>query len=272
MTPTGSRAAALLLAAAGLLASCQTETRTMGDGASDAAARGGWVVGGVGGGAKEREKPPEEPTERLRPPGVYVEVPVEAYRPVDLFFDNEGYLLGDRISVDCSFNPFRGRMAGVGTIGGSGDHSEGYVASTEWEEGDLYCVRLKNRAAGPAYQENLVPKVTFGSIRVLEGGTEMERPTIRPFFEFVGTEEILVRFHRTSSPERPVWFEARADGTATPSRPGEIRECIYVNANRRRRVKGAGLALTVEIRRGPDGAWSPVIDDPAPGAGRLGGR
>ncbi len=263
-----SLAGALL---AGLLAACQTETRTFGDGAPDAAARGGWGVrGGTPAEPVEEQAPPE------RPPGEYVEVPVEAYRPVDLFFDNEGYLLGDRIEIDCSYNPFMARMATL-----SYDHSAAFVVREEWQQGDVYHVRLKNAAPGAAYQQNLIPMVTFGTQRlpppppmdpVTGKPLPVAAPTPRPFFEIVGTQEILLRFHMTSSPDRPVWFQVRATGSPDPARPAATHESIYVNANRRRRVKGDALALRLEIRRGEDGRWSSVVEDPAPAAGGTGGR
>ena len=222
-----------------------------------------WVVGGSGGGTKEREKPPEEPTERLRPPGVYVEVPEEAYRPVDRFFDNEGYLLGDRVVIDCSFEPFRTRLVAL-SYEGRGD----WVVREEGRDGDVIWVRMRNGTPGAAYQSNIVPTATFGSHReppmVVDPGTgRVVGAAPRSIFEFVGTQEVLVRFHLNSPADRPVWFEAKATGTETD--PSLVRDSIYTNANRRRRVKSPELSLALDLRKGADGAWGARIQDPGGG-------
>ena len=112
--PFPAAAAALLAAFA---AGCVTETRTAGIAPADSAARAGWNVAAGGGRDAAAEGGPRGvPSEGTfwdppaRPADQVVRVPASAYAPVDLFFDNEGYLLGDRIEIDCSFEPFRTRM------------------------------------------------------------------------------------------------------------------------------------------------------------------
>jgi predicted small secreted protein len=266
-------------ALAAVLAGCQAETREIGRDAASAAERGGWNVSGPGGGLAAAAAPaPEEGADApALPPGDYVEVPAEAWRPLDAFFDSEGYILGDRIEIDCSRDPFKDRLTAL-----SYDHSVAYVVREEWKKGDVYYVRLRNEATGIAYQPNLIPLVTFGSRRLpppppVDPATgrpvKVQREPPRPFFEFVATEEILVRFHATSSPDRPVWFQARAVGTPNPVRPSEIRPAIYRNISRGRpEVKGEQLVLDLALRRGSDGAWGAVVRDPEPSLPGTGGR
>ncbi|MCK6481838.1 MAG: hypothetical protein L6R43_17345, partial [Planctomycetes bacterium] len=186
-----------LLGAAVLVAGCQTETRTVGPDAVEAAARGGWAVsGGAGGdgGGRPGGAPSGEgdsPHDALfdpppRDPSDVVQVPVEAYAPVDRFFDNEGFLLGDRVEVDCSAEPFMARLIALAYADANGK----YVVREEGREGDVHVVRLRNEASGVNYQSNLVPKATFGSQRGV-GAKEDPRTgevlsvNVRPFFEIV---------------------------------------------------------------------------------------
>ena len=243
-----------------LLAGCVSETSVDLD-SHRAAKRGGWESreGGAGDGRDDVLDPVTRPADQV------VNVPAKAYAPVDQFFDNEGYLVGDRIRIDCSFEPFRTRMVAL-SYEGRGD----WVVREEGRDGDVVWLRLRNGTPGAAYQSNIVPTVTFGSHRqppmVVDPRTG--RPVAaspRSIFEFVGTEEVLVRFHMTSPRERPVWFEARAEGTATD--PALARESIYTNANRRRRVKAAELALALDLKQDAGGEWKARIDDPG-GEGR----
>lgn len=247
-----------LLVLALLAAGCVSET-SVDDGSHRAAKAGGWDTRGVKPGDGEVQHPDmfEPPA---RPADQMVTVPAAAYAPVDQFFDDEGYFVGDRIAIDCSFEPFRTRMVAL-SYEGRGD----WVIKEEGRDGDVVWVKLRNGIAGAAYQSNIVPTVTFGSHReppmVVDPRTgRVVGAAPRSIFEFVGTEEILVRFHLTSSADRPVWFEARATGTATD--PALLRDSIYTNANRRRRVKAADLALSLDVRRAADGAWGARIQDP----------
>jgi hypothetical protein len=254
----------LLLAAAA--AGCVTATRGGGRDAHDAAARGGWATG------KERTQaeadaelahptfmdPPDRPADAV------VRVPAAAVEPVDLFLDNEGYLVGDRIEIDCSFEPFRTRLAA--------SVREPWVILEEGRTGDVVWVRIRNGVPGAAYQPERVPLATFGSHR---RAAEIVDPVtgkavgqkVRPVFEFVGTEQIEVRFHVNNERERPVWFRARAIGTASPLDPETGRDAIYMNVNRRRRVRAPELSLGLEVRRDGAGNWHPSIADPV-GEGR----
>jgi hypothetical protein len=199
-----------------------------------------------------------------RGPDEIVVVPAAAYAPVDSFFDDEGYLVGDRVEIDCSFEPFGTRMVGPA----SKDEGHGrWVVREEGHEGDVRWIRLRNGAAGAAYQAEKIPTATFGSHSeppaLLDPATgKVIGVNPRPVFQFVGTEEVLVRFHMTSSPDRPVWFRARAVGTPSDLRPEELRDAIYMNANRRRRVKGPELGISLDVHRGADGAWAATVDDP----------
>jgi hypothetical protein len=255
---TSRTAAALLLAA---LPGCVTETRGGGRDPHDAAARMGWNA--------PAERAPGEPEPDLahptfmdppdRPSDAVVRVPAEAVEPVDLFLDNEGYLVGDRIEIDCSFEPFRTRLATV--------TQEPFVILEEGRTGDVVWVRLRNGVPGAAYQPERVPLATFGSHR---RAAEIVDPRsgravgqkVRPVFEFVGTEQIEIRFHLTNERERPVWFRARAVGTASPLDPETGRDAIYMNVTRRRRVRAPELSLGLEVRRDGAGKWHPSIVDP----------
>jgi len=259
------RARVLLGLLAAAAAGCVTETRTVGRDPVDAARRADWAASG----AEVPPDPlgPEGPHDAFfnpppRNPEDVVEVPVEAYAPLDKFFDQEGYLIGDRIEIDCSFQPFMGRMVGLGFE----RTGTPYVVREERREGNVHVVRLVNLERGAAYQANLVPKATFASqSRPPEVKDETGKPVglkVRPVFEFVASEEIVVRMHLEGDPARPVWFQARAIGTPAPLSPDTPRDCIYVNANRRRREKATDLALGLEIRRRSDGKWETLIEDP----------
>lgn len=258
---------ALLPAALLLAAGCVTETSLLGTDPHAASRRG------TGGAAADGEvshpsfqDPPKRSADQV------VDVPAAAYAPIDQFFDNEGYLVGDRIEIDCSFEPFRTRLVAV-SYEGRGD----WVVREEGRDGDVLWVRLKNGVEGAAYQPEILPTGTFGSHRepppLVDPRTgQVVGVAPRPVFQFVGTEELVVRFHLNSTRERPVWFRARAVGTAGKWRtdgPSEVRDVIYTNVNRRRRVKGTELGLSLEVRQGPDGVWQAIIDDPqAPSEGR----
>lgn len=273
---------AAVLAGALLLGGCASDTRPAGFDPVAAAERGGWGVrtgGDLGGAAAP---PPasggkDEPHDVLfdppaRDPGEVVRVPLEAYAPVDNFFDNEGYLLGDRVVVDCSAEPFMARLVGLAY----NDASAKFVVREESREGDVHVVRLWNAASGANYQANMLPRATFGT----QHGIRREDPVtgrplpprIRPFFEVIGTEELVIRFHMNTSRDLPVFFRARATGTPGTLDPSVIKDCAYVNANRRRLVRGPVLGLLLEIRRGPDGRWTTLIQDPGGAAGEAPGR
>jgi len=247
-----------LLLAVLLASGCVTET-TVDDPAHRAAKAGGWnsKVGGKGG--EDVTHPPfmDPPA---RPADQMVEVPAAAYAPVDRFFDNEGFLVGDRIQIDCSFEPFRTRMVAL-SYEGRGD----WVVREEGRDGDVVWVKLRNGIPGAAYQSNIIPTATFGSHReppmVADPRTgKVVGAAPKAIFEFVGTEEVLVRFHLTSARDRPVWFEARATGTATD--PALARDSIYANANRKRMVKASDLGLLLDVRKAADGTWGARIEDP----------
>ncbi len=247
-----------LLLGALLAAGCVTET-TVEDPAGRAAKEGGWATKG-GEGADEPGRHPAMFDPPERPPEQMVHVPAAAYAPVDQFFDNEGFLVADRIVIDCSFEPFRTRLVAL-SYEGRGD----WVIREEGRDGDVVWVKLRNGTPGAAYQSNIVPTATFGSHReppmVVDPRTgRVVGASPRSIFEFVGTEEILVRFHLTSPRDRPVWFEAKATGTATD--PALFRDTVYMNANRRRHVKGPDLSLLLDVRRAADGAWGARIVDP----------
>jgi len=256
--------------AALVLAGCVTETRSLETDPSAAAARGGWRVEGNAV-VPDPGAPPaggsDAPGDLFfdaapRDPADVVRVPLETYAPLDAFFDNEGYLLGDRVEIDCSFEPFLARLAGLAYADDSGK----YVIREERKVGDVHEVRLWNAAAGPTTVAALLPRATFGSRRGMREEDprtgDPRAPSLRPFFEVVGTEEIVVRFHATTSADCPVFFRARARGTPRSDDPASLKDCSYVNANRRRRAKGPALDLTLEIRRDGEGAWTAVIADP----------
>ncbi len=255
--------------AAALAAGCVTQTRVPALGAGGAGA-----PAGSPGGAESEVRHPAIFDPPRRGPGDMVVVPASAYAPVDTFFDDEGYLVGDRLEIDCSFEPFATRMVGPA----SPDEGHGrWVVREEGHEGDVRWVRLRNGANGTAYQAEKLPTATFGSH---SEPPELVDPSTgrvigvnpRPVFQFVGTEEVLVRFHMTSSPDRPVWFRARAVGTPSDLKPEEVREAIYVNANRRRRVRGPELGISLDIHRESGGAWAAILDDPGPPAPAAEGR
>lgn len=270
----------LLLPAVLLLAGCQSETRSLEDAdPREAAARGGWKVegnvvtrdpdaparpGGEGGDAFFDD--PE------RDPADVVQVPLEAYAPLDSFFDNEGYLLGDRVEIDCSFEPFLGRLVGLAYADDSGK----YVVREERKIPGGHEVRIWNATPGATTVAALLPRATFGSLK----GIRTEDPRtgnpgiarLRPFFEVVGTREIVIRFHGNTSADCPVYFRARAAGMAPAEDPAHPKDCVYMNANRRRRATGPALDLAVEIRRDGAGGWTTVITDPSGRVRGTGGR
>lgn len=250
---------------AALAAGCVTATRELGSDPHEAAARGGW------GTSEGRPPAPEGEVQHpamfdppKRGPDEIAVVPAAAYAPVDSFFDNEGYLVGDRVEIDCSFEPFGTRLVGPE----SRDEGHGrWIVREEGHEGDVRWVRLRNGAGGVAYQQEKIPTATFGSHSepppLLDPATgKVIGVNPHPVFEFVGTEEVLVRFHMTSPPDRPVWFRARAVGTPSTLRPEEVRNSIYVNANRRRRVEGPELGVSLDVHRKADGTWAATVDDP----------
>jgi len=248
-----------LLLALLLAVGCVSET-TVEDGAHGAARKGGWA-----GKSGEDVVHPDFMDPKSRPSDQMVSVPAAAYAPVDQFFDNEGFLVGDRVVIDCSFEPFRTRMVAL-SYEGRGD----WVIREEGRDGDVVWVKLRNGIPGAAYQSNIVPTATFGSHReppmVVDPATgRVVGASPRSIFEFVGTQEVLVRFHLTSPRDRPVWFEARATGTETD--PSLARESIYTNANRKRIVKAPELGLALDVRQAADGAWSGRIQDPGSPAG-----
>jgi hypothetical protein len=261
---SASPSGASLLAAALLLAGCVTETRTVGRDAGDAAERAGW--GGKAEGAPG-EAADDAPHDAFfdpppRDPDDVVEVPVAAWEPLDLFFDGEGYLIGDRVEIDCSYQPFLARMVGLGYE----KFGQVFIVREESREGSVHTIRLRNLLEGPAYQANLVPRASFAAQRRgKEVRDEAGRPVglaVRPVFEIVASEVIVVRMHLEGDAARSVWFHARATGTPDPLRPDTLRDCVYVNARRGRRVKAPSLELHLEVSRGADGEWRTVIGDP----------
>jgi hypothetical protein len=257
-------ATAVLLAAAA--AGCVSESRSTGFDPAESAMKAGWASGGEGEGTVPADAPHDgmfDPPPRR--PGDAVTVPAEAYRPIDRFFDNEGYLLGDRVVIDCSYEPFVARLVALAY----NDANAKYVIREEGRDGDVRWVRVRAVTGGPAYQAEFLPRATFGSQRrpaeVAGPGGNPVGLAVRPVFEFVGTQEVLIRMHHTQDPSRPVWFHARAEGTPDPLAPESVRDCIYVNASRRARVRGTTLGLRLELRRGADGQWHGVVEDGAAG-------
>ena len=191
-----------------------------------------------------------------------MDVPVEAYRPLDEFFDNEGYLVGDRLEIDCSAEPFLARAVALAFA----DNRSRYVDRQEGRDGDVQWIRLKNLVEGPSYMAEFLPKATFGSQRPVAPVLDRDGKPVgirpRPVFEFLGTEEIVIRFHLRADPARPAWFRARAIGTPDPLKPDVARPAVYMNANRGRRVRGVDLHLDLSLGRGGDGAWACRIADP----------
>jgi len=246
MTRTLSVAA---LCAAALAAACQTETVLQGRQAVDAAERGG--RGGVGGDALPATDEPE--------PGSVVEVPVEAFRPVGTFLDGQGFLLGDRIEIDCSYEPFMARFVALATATGAGKYVV-RVDSTEIEDKatGIHTVTLVG-AAGPSHMEAYTPRVSFGGPRA----RPEEAPTPAPPFMLLGTEEVVVRFHLRPDPDRPVFFDARAFGTPSADNPGAgPRRCTYKKTRPPGVAEGESLRLAMELRRGADGKWRSTVRVP----------
>ncbi|HEU4394204.1 MAG TPA: hypothetical protein VFS92_01485 [Planctomycetota bacterium] len=251
---------ALLAAAAA--AGCVSETRSTGFDPASAAARAGWSDAGNTG----ERVPDDAPHDGMfdpapRDPDDVVTVPQEAYQPLDRFFDNEGYLLGDRIVIECSYEPFVARLVALAY----NDHNAKYVLREEGREAGVHWVRVRALNDGPAYQSEFLPKATFGSQR---RPPEVKGPdgkpigiAVRPVFEFVGTKEVLVRMHLRQDKSRPVWLHARAEGLPDPLSPDRVRDCVYVNANRRMRGRGPVIGLRLEVRRGADGRWEGIVED-----------
>ena len=257
-------AAALLAASA---AGCVTQTRDVGLDPASAAARAGWSDAGSQGDRVPDDAPHDgifDPPPRN--PEDVVEVPAEAYQPLDRFFDNEGYLLGDRIVIDCSYEPFVARIVALAY----NDANAKYVLREEGREEGVHWVRVRALNDGPAYQSEFLPKATFGSQRrapeVKGADGKPIGLAVRPVFEFVGTKEILVRMHLRQDPSRPVWFHARAEGLPDPLAPDRVRDCVYMNANRGARGRAPTIGLRLEVRRGGDGRWEGIVDDGAPAA------
>lgn len=255
------RTAAAFLAAV-LAAGCVTETSLGGTDAHGVSKSPNAVSGGLGAVAHPAMFDPPK-----RGPDEIVHVPADAYLPVDLYFDNEGYLVGDRLEIDCSFEPFRTRLVAA-SYEGRGD----WVVREEGRDGDVLWVKLKNGVPGAAYQQEILPTATFGSHREPPPQVDPRTGKVvgvipRPVFQFVATEELTIRFHVNNPADRPVWFRARAVGTP-PSWNKDVaqepRDVIYMNANRRRRVLAPALSVALDLRRGADGSWAATIDDPKP--------
>jgi hypothetical protein len=230
-----------LLAATALLGACKTQ-----------------VVDTV----EEGSGPPVVVTETPAADSV-VSVPLEAYRPIDEFFDQEGFLAGDILEIDCSLDPFKTRF--VALIATSGQTR--YVSKEEGSDKDFDWVRLKNLSDGVAYQPNLLPTVTFGS----HTGAERDKPSepgVAPprLLRFVATQEIRVRFHHESERTRPVWFRARAVGTPSPLAPETLRDSIYAVKARGVRAAAPELGLALSLDREGE-KWVPRIAEPAGGPG-----
>ncbi len=271
--------------AAALAAGCQAE-RTSGGGrdAFDAAGGGGRreAVGDVG-----IPVPP-----RARPEDVVV-VPEGVFAPVGDFLDGEGMFLGDRVEIDASYEPFMGRFVSLCKYG----EGKSYV---RWEESDDAATGVKTirllASEGPKHLATFVPRVTFPSPREIPKGEGLVpegkdpvrtfqelspeerarleavmRPATRPTFEFVGTEELTIRFHMRPDPRVPVFFRARALGTPPPQDPrGAPRECTYAMVREGRaayRHRAPVLELGLEIRMSPDGTWKSVVREPGRGGG-----
>jgi hypothetical protein len=258
------RGAGAAFLAAVLAAGCVSETSLVGTDAHGASRGGNRAASGIGAAAHPDIFDPPK-----RGPDEIVQVPADAYAPVDLFFDNEGYLVGDRVEIDCSFEPFRTRLVAV-SYEGRGD----WVVREEGRDGDVLWVRLKNGVQGSAYQQEILPTATFGSHRepppvVDRSSGKVVGLAPRPVFQFVATEELTIRFHVNNSADRPVWFRARAVGTPpawNKDAPQDPRDVIYMNANRRRRVLGPALGIAIDLRRDSDGSWGATVDDPRPAA------
>jgi len=251
----------LLAAAALAAAGCRTETRTVGRDPYAAAEKAGWRSLGQDGSpdsasAPESADSPYAP--RRRPADEVTEVPVEAFLPVSRFLDGEGYFLGDRVEIDCSFEPFMARF--VPLMAGTGDGKYVVQVNTMDEVNRIRTVELRS-AAGPTHMEAYTPRVSFASPRL-----ESEvRPDLRPPFQFLGTEHIIVRFHLRQHPDHPVFFHARAEGTAPATDPdGPPRDCMfkYIRPGGSRVTEGPRLFLGMELLRAEDGRWRPVIREP----------
>jgi hypothetical protein len=219
-----------------------------------AAGRGGWADSRADRASDPDDKGDPLPPPPPREPGTFVEVPVAAYRPVAELLDAEGFLLGDVIEIDCSFDPFMGRFVAL-----SASSEEGkLVLRTERKGEDVHEVRLTSTLVRVDHQTQ-APRCTFAADR----RADPSEVRLRPVFEFVGTEEVVVRFHLRTDPDRPVFFRAVARGTAAVE-GAPPRDSSYMNPRSRRRARGKTVEVSAQIRRDASGRWVGAVAEPGP--------
>ncbi len=277
MTAVAGRALATAAVAALAVTGCVSETVSGGgsfDASADAAgrARSGWsserggaptppepaaTTGATGPATEDGGDPSFIGLERPDPSSI-VKVPVQNVAPVDAFFDGEGFLLGETIEIDCSYEPFMARMVALAAANEGGK----YVVRTDAREGSLHVVTLRSTVGGTR-QSGLVPRASFAPQNEIPKDPVTGEIRVRPVFEFVAAESIVVRLHLVPDPDRPIWFRARVTGS--PQRAGDTVAPVatYMNPGTRRRARGPTLGLGMEVRRTAEGRWSTRIDEPA---------
>jgi hypothetical protein len=241
-------------------AGCVSESKGAGgafDQAADAAGRGGW---GASAGGPEAPEEDVGPPERIMPanePEDIVSIPEAVARPVLEYFDSEGFLLGDRIEIDCSYQPFLAQMVAQAT---STYASGVQVERRDVRTDDLLTITLERKVDREHGVHNIAisPRATFATMKDLHRDERTATVEFRPPFEFAAAHVLIVRVHLRPTRERPVFFRA----VATSSDQEGSRPSLFIRPASRRRAEGTTLVLQADLVRGEDGKWRGAVQEP----------